>query len=97
MPRPKGYPKTGGRQKGKRNRVTEEVAEFLNLNKLEILQLAFDRAMAGSDTILCKLLDKIVPSLAHNKNENENKTFEDFLKERKENKLKVIEFNSKPL
>lgn len=83
-----------GRKKGSKNRSTEETRDFLELHKYDILKVAYNRALAGSDMLMSKLLDKIAPSLAHNKNENNNLvTFEQFLlmEKQKREELRLLD------
>lgn len=65
-----------GRPKGSLNKLTQLLAD----NSEAILKSAIKDALNGDQQMKSKLLDKIIPTLSHNKNENSNKTFEDFLK-----------------
>ena len=62
--------KSGGRQKGTPNKSTQEVRELLDLNKIEIVEKAIEEALNGNNTILSKLLDKLLPTLAETTNHN---------------------------
>lgn len=72
-----------GRPKGSQNKTTILFTGLMEQDKIAIYQKAVERAKAGSDQILAKLLDKMLPTLAHNTNENRDRTFEDYLKELK--------------
>lgn len=73
LPGQSGNP--AGRPKGTGNEVTE----LLKSNSVELMQKAIDEAKAGDKQLLAKLIDKIAPTLASNKNENKDITFESFL------------------
>ncbi len=62
--------------------------KILQRNRNKLIQKAIDIALgkekpvsSTQTTMLAKLLDKILPTMSQVKNENHNKTFEDFLKE----------------
>ena len=65
MPRTKGVPKTGGRQKGVKNKTTTDlkawVYEFVT-NNLETFKAKFDKLEADEQiTLIIKLLPFILP------------------------------------
>lgn len=59
----KGKEKTGGRQKGSKNKSTLLFEQLLEENKYALLETAIKLAKEGNATIMNKLLDKFLPSL----------------------------------
>ena len=61
MPRQKGTPKTGGRQKGSLNRVTRAVREFLTdlVDDAEIQAAVRERVLAGDTAGFFKALEMV--------------------------------------
>jgi len=59
----KGRNKTGGKQKGTKNKTTLIFENLLIENRAELLSKAIELAKQGNERILLKLLDKIVPTL----------------------------------
>ena len=59
----KGRNKTGGKQKGSKNKSTLIFENLLIENRAELLSKAIELAKEGNERILLKLLDKIVPTL----------------------------------
>jgi hypothetical protein len=61
MPRPKGTPKTGGRQKGSPNRVTRAVKEFLTelVDDAKVQQAVRERVLAGETVGFFKALEMV--------------------------------------
>ena len=61
-----------GRGKGVKNYSTLRITEILAENKEKLVNKAIELAEAGEISVLNKLLDKILPTLSFNKNENKN-------------------------
>lgn len=68
-----GYRPNAGRPKGSKNKENKALAELLEDEKLGLLQKAIKLAKSGNVPIMTKLLDKIVPTLTFNENDNTNK------------------------
>jgi len=82
----KGKPKdpNSGRRRGSLNKPNAEIRDILLYHKDELITIAVQMAREGNATVLCKLLDKILPSLNSNNNINESKmTLEDYIISRK--------------
>ncbi|MDQ3020094.1 MAG: hypothetical protein M3R36_05945 [Bacteroidota bacterium] len=80
--------KTGGKQRGTKNKSTILFDKILESEKENLVRKAIELAIQGNSRILCKLLDKLIPNLNRNENENKNYNvdFEMKLKELKETK-----------
>jgi hypothetical protein len=63
MPFEKGRPKTGGKQKGSKNKSTILFAEILDKERANLLRVAIRLAKKGNATIMNKLIDKMIPNL----------------------------------
>lgn len=71
-----------GRPRGRKNASTVLFQNILDEHKQNLIEKAIELAEGGELSVLNKLLDKIVPTLTHNKNDNTTdiKDFEEKLK-----------------
>ncbi len=68
-----------GRPKGSHNKTTLLLNDILANNKDKLLKTAIKMANEGNAQVLCKLLDKILPTITETTNINKGITFEDFV------------------
>ena len=61
--------------------LRKPINDYLESKRIEIIQTAIDRAMKGSDMLLGKLIDKLLPTKTESKTDLHVKTFEDYLLE----------------
>ena len=74
-----GYRQGGGRPKGSKNKANLKIDEILATEGANLVHQAVRLAKLGNAAVLCKLLDKVLPTLTDNKNVNFGANFEDFI------------------
>lgn len=68
-----------GRPKGAKNKENRILEQILEDEKANLVAVAIKMAKKGNTAVLCKLLDKVAPSLTDNKNLNLTDTIEDLV------------------
>jgi hypothetical protein len=88
----KGHKSIGGRKKGSLNKSTVLFSSILDEEKENLVKVAIRLAKNGEVSVLNKLLDKVLPTLSHNKNENQNDDSKEF-----ETRLEIVLAKAKQL